>query len=102
MIHVLATISLKPGTRMQYLEVMQWLAPQVRAEVGCIEYAAAVDTATSIAAQVPANADQVTVIERWTNLPSLEVHLKAAHMDEYRSRVKDYVTGVQLQVLEPA
>jgi quinol monooxygenase YgiN len=102
MIHVIATIQLKPGTREEFLKHMHWVTPLVLAETGCIEYGAAVDTSTPIAVQVPLRPDVVTVIEKWTDVPALQAHLQAPHMAEYRTRVKDYVDGVSLQVLEPA
>ena len=46
-------------------------------------------------------ADVVTVVEKWQSLDHLTAHLAAPHMMEYRVRVKDYVTRVSLQVLEP-
>ncbi len=102
MIHVIATIQLNSGTRTEFLKHMTWVTPLVQAEVGCIEYGAAVDTPTPLAVQVPVRPDVVIVIEKWTDLPALQTHLQAPHMAEYRTRVKDYVTGVTLQVLEPA
>ena len=101
MIHVIATITLQPGTRAAFLTHMAWVTPLVRAEVGCIEYGAAVDTPTPLAVQVPPRPDVVIVIEKWADVPALQTHLQAPHMTEYRTRVKDYVTGVTLQVLEP-
>ena len=43
----------------------------------------------------------MTVVEKWETLDALYEHLKAPHMTEYRAKVKDYVRGVELQVLEP-
>ena len=34
MIHVVATITLQPGTRPAFLGVFRWLTPLVRAEIG--------------------------------------------------------------------
>ena len=101
MVHVVATITLKPNTRKHFAEVFRWLTPQVTAEDGCIEYQGVIDIPTTIHVQDPLRADVVTVIEKWTTLDALYAHLKAPHMNEYRSRVKDYVIGVALQVMEP-
>jgi quinol monooxygenase YgiN len=46
--------------------------------------------------------DVVVVVEKWASLDHLKAHLTAPHMGEYRIRVKELVTGVSLQVLEPA
>lgn len=101
MIHVIATIELNAGTREAFLIEFRKLVPLVRAEVGCIEYGAAVDVVTSLPVPVPLRADVVTVVEKWESLDHLHAHLGAPHMLEYRSRVKEYVTRVALQVLQP-
>ena len=101
MLHVVATITLRPGVREPFLREFLAIVPEVRAEDGCVEYGAAVDVATGLAAQPPLRDDVVVVVEKWRDLASLEAHLAADHMLAYRERVKDYVTAVQLQVLEP-
>ncbi len=102
MIHVVATITLNSGTRVQYLEVFRWLTPLVRAEAGCIEYQATVDVPTTIPVQDGPRPDVVTVIEKWASVEALYAHGAMPHMTEYRAKVKDYVAGVKLQVTEPA
>ena len=102
MIHVIATIELHAGVRDEFLTHMAWVTPLVQAEVGCIEYGAAIDTPTTIAVQVPGRPEVVIVIEKWESVEALQAHLHAPHMAEYRTRVKDYVVRVSLQVLEPA
>lgn len=102
MIHVVATISLQPGTRDEFLEVFRRLTPLVQAEDGCIEYQAAVDIPTTLAIQEGPRPDVVTVVEKWDSLDALYAHTRAEHMAEYRSQVKDFVTGVNLLVMEPA
>lgn len=102
MIHVIATIDVAEGKRAAYLEQFNWVVPHVRAEDGCIEYGAAVDTPTPIAVQSAIRPNTVVVVEKWASLEKLQAHLKAPHMDEYRQRVTGLVTGVSLQILEPA
>jgi quinol monooxygenase YgiN len=102
MIHVVATISLEPGTRPAFLEVFRRLTPLVRGEGGCLEYQAAIDVPTTLAIQEGPRPDVVTVVEKWETLEALYAHTSAPHMAEYRARVKDYVTGVNLLVMEPA
>ena len=101
MLHVIATIELAGGTRAEFLENFHWLAPQVRAEDGCLEYGAAIDFPTSIPVQLPPRPDVVVVVEKWENLPRLQAHLAAPHMTEYRQRVAGLVKKVTLQVMEP-
>lgn len=102
MIHVLATITLAPGTRARWLEVFHRLMPLVHAEVGCIEYGPAVDVPTGLSAQGRVNEDEVVVIEKWESLDHLKAHGVAPHMAEYREQVKEMVVGVKLRVLSPA
>ena len=102
MIHVVATIVLNPGTRAAFLEAFAWVTPLVRAESGCVEYQATIDVPTTIAVQEGPRPDVVTVIEKWATLDALYAHLKAPHMTEYRAKVKDFVSSVKIQVLQPA
>ena len=102
MIHVIATIEVKPGTRDAYLAEVRKLVPKVVAEEGCIDYGPTVDAATDIARQIPHRDSVVTILERWEGLAALKAHLAQPHMATYREAVKGYVLGVQLQILEPA
>jgi quinol monooxygenase YgiN len=101
MIHVIATIELANGQRDAFLKEFRALVPKVRAEAGCLEYGPAVDVVSGIAAQGPARPHVVTVVEKWKDLASLQAHLVAPHMQEYRPRVKDLVRTTTLQILEP-
>ncbi len=102
MIHVIATITVKPGTRDAFLAEFHRIVPLVRAEVGCIEYGPTVDVASGMAVQGPLRANVAVIIEKWESLDALKAHTNAPHMAEYRVRVKDYVESVQLQILAPA
>src|SRR5438045_9585570 len=100
MIHVVATITVKPGTRERVLDAFRWVTPLVRAEAGCIEYQATIDVPTTIAVQDGPRPDVVTVIEKWESVEALYAHGVAAHMTEYRTKVKDYVLRVKSVVSE--
>lgn len=102
MLHVLATIELRPGTRDAYLAEFRRLVPKVRAEAGCVAYGPTLDARTDIAAQVPYRENAVTILETWESLAHLKAHLAQPHMAEYRKNVKDFVARVALQILEPA
>jgi len=102
MIHVLATIDLRPGTRDRFLQEFSGIVGEVRAEVGCLEYGAAVDLPTDLPAQPPVRPDVAVIVEKWNDLDALRAHLAAAHMKAYRDRVKPYVVRSTLFVLEPA
>jgi quinol monooxygenase YgiN len=101
MIHIIASIEVKPDTRAAFLEAFHALVPAVHAEDGCIEYGPTVDAKTDIDIQLYRE-NVVTIMEKWESLDHLKAHLKAPHMDVYRESVKDIVVGMQLQILEPA
>lgn len=101
MIHVIATINLKPGTRDQFLIEFLKLVPLVLEEAGCIEYGPAIDAKTDIDAQHVKGPDTVTVVEKWESLDHLNAHLVAPHMAAYRESVKTMVTGATLHILQP-
>jgi len=102
MIHVLATIELQPGTRDQFLAEFHKVMPFVHAEAGCIEYGPTIDAATPIAQQQRAGENVAVIIEKWESVEALQAHLVAPHMTTYREKVKSFVAGVKLQILEPA
>jgi quinol monooxygenase YgiN len=101
MIHVIATIHIKPGQRDAFLAEFHRLVPMVHAETGCIEYGPTVDVASGLAAQEPPRDDVAVIVEKWASLAALKAHLQAPHMAEYRLRVKDLVLGTKIQVLQP-
>ena len=101
MIHVLAQITLAPGSREKFLEQFHQVMPHVLAEEGCLEYGPAVDLPTSLDVQ-KLDEHRVVVIEKWESVAHLEAHLVAPHMNDYRAKVKDFVAAVELQVLQPA
>lgn len=102
MIHVIASIDIAPGKRDAFLAEFHANVPKVKAEVGCLEYGPTVDLPTDIGAQVPVRENAATIVEKWESLEALMDHLASPHMAEYRERVKDMVSAVSIQVLQPA
>src|SRR4051794_27179634 len=102
MIHVIATITVKPDTREQVLEAFRWVTPLVRAETGCIAYEATIDVKTTSPAQDGPRENVVTVVEKWESVEALYAHSATPHMTEYRTKVKDCVVSVKLHVTQPA
>lgn len=99
MIHVLATIEVKPGTRAEFLNVFNQNVPNVLAEDGCHAYVPAVDTVPGFGDLTPRE-NVVVVIEEWESVAHLEAHLAAPHMATFREAAKDMLVGVDLQVLK--
>jgi quinol monooxygenase YgiN len=102
MIHVIATIAVKPGKREAFLAEFHRIVPLVRAEAGCIEYGPAIDVASGLSMQGPLRENVAVILEKWASVEALKAHSKATHMAEYRVRVQDLVESVTLQVLAPA
>ncbi|MBT3344879.1 MAG: antibiotic biosynthesis monooxygenase [Gemmatimonadetes bacterium] len=102
MIHVLAMIDLKEGTREQFLQEFHGIVTEVRAEVGCIEYGPTIDVDTGNEKIQAPRENAVTIVEKWESLDALSAHLVAPHMLAYRERVKDIVNGSTVYVTEPA
>jgi quinol monooxygenase YgiN len=101
MIHVIATIQLKPDCREDYLKILGENVPKVKAEDGCLAYQPAIDVDSGLPAQGPIRPDVVTLVEAWQSLDALLAHLKSTHMAAYREAVKDFVLDLKVQVLKP-
>jgi quinol monooxygenase YgiN len=101
MIHVIATVHLKSGKRDDFLRELMSIVPLVCAEQGCLEYSPSLDLKTSLPTQAVPREDVVVIVERWESMECLEAHLVAPHMLQYRSKVRDFIASVQLQILQP-
>lgn len=102
MIHVVATLTVDPARREEFLAAFAELTPLVRAEEGCLEYEATIDEPTSIEPQELAGDAAVVVIEKWESVSALEAHLAAPHMDAFREKTSEVLRGLTLRVLKPA
>ena len=101
MIHVIASIGVKPGKRAAFIETFKANIPNVLAEDGCIEYIPAIDAESGIEAQW-LDETVVTVIEKWETLAALHAHLAAPHMEKFRNDTALLVEDVSLTILENA
>jgi quinol monooxygenase YgiN len=101
MIHVLASIGIKPGKRAAFIKKFKANVPAVLAEDGCVEYIPAIDTESGIEAQW-VDETVVTVIEKWETLAALKAHLVAPHMEQFRIDTKHLVEDISLSILENA
>jgi quinol monooxygenase YgiN len=102
MIHVLAVITAKPGQRDTILASFNANVPAVRAEVGCIEYGAAVDSANPLPFQTAYGSDAFVVIEKWASMDALKAHAAAPHMVAYSAKTRDLVASRVIHILSPA
>jgi quinol monooxygenase YgiN len=102
MIHVLAVITANPGQRERVLEAFRANVAAVRAEEGCIEYGAAVDTEGFGGFQTQFGPETFVAIEKWTSAEALKAHAAAPHMAAYAARTKPMIASRTIHVLSPA
>jgi quinol monooxygenase YgiN len=102
MIHVVATVQVKPGKREEFLKHFRAIVSTVLFEKGCKKYGPTVDLPAGLPRQVDPRPDTVVIVEEWDTLDDLKAHLAAPHMATYREKVKDLVVSAQLQVLQDA
>lgn len=100
MIHVIAIITAKSGKRAEVLANFKANVPAVRAEKGCIEYGATVDTDGGPFAKF--GADTFVVIEKWESMDHLKAHAAAPHMKAYAEKNKDLLANRAVHVLNNA
>ncbi len=101
LIDVIASITIKPGCRDQFVKRFLENVPHVLAEDGCVHYYPTVDIETGIGVQAM-DPNVVTVVEQWESVEHLHAHLQAPHMLTYREDVKDWVEGASIKVLTKA
>jgi quinol monooxygenase YgiN len=101
MIHVVAILTCKPGTRDTVLKEFRANVPNVRAEKGCIEYGGGIDIEPGPSFQTRCGADTFMVIEKWEDLAALKAHAVAPHQVAFGAKVKDMLEKRQIHILTP-
>ena len=99
MIHVLAIITTKPGTREEVLGHFRANMPAVHAEAGCIEYGPVID------AEFPGakfGGDTFVVVEKWESADHLKAHAASPHMAAYGAKTKELLEKREIHVMQPA
>ena len=99
MIRVVAVITAKPGRRDEILTAFRANVAAVRAEQGCIEYAAHVDAAGIGPFQAKFGPDAFVVLEFWENPEALAAHVVAPHMAAYGAKTRDLIASRAIHVL---
>ena len=102
MIHVLAIVTTKPGTRARFLDAYRANLPAVLAEQGCLAYEAVIDVTASSPGFAQFGPDVFVVVERWASLEALHAHAVAPHMKAYQATVKEWAVSTAVHVLEAA
>ena len=99
MIRVVAVITAHPGRREEILSAFRANVANVRAEKGCIEYAAHVDAPDIGPFQAKFGPDTFVVLESWESAQELRDHIAAPHMKAYGQRTKDLISTRTIHVL---
>ena len=101
MIHVIAVVTTKRGQRDNVLQAFRANVPAVRAEQGCIEYEASIDSVPLLSFQTDFGADTFVVIEKWESIEALKAHSMAPHMVAYGTRTREMISNRVIHVLSP-
>ena len=99
MIRVVAVITAKPGRRDELLAAFRANVPNVRAEQGCIEYAAHADADGIGPFQARFGPDAFAVLESWESVQALSAHIATPHMRAYGQKTKDLIASRVIHVL---
>jgi len=93
MIYVIATMTLKPGTRDKVLAAAKPCIAATRKEKGCIFY----DLNTSAE-----NPNLLTFVERWETREDLAAHAKSEHIKVWRAASGEHVASRMIEIITPA
>jgi quinol monooxygenase YgiN len=103
MIHVVATMTAKPGRRAELLERFLAVVPIVHTEDGCIEYRPIIDNDAGLnGARDPVGADTYIVIEKWASVEALDAHSVTDHMRKFGQEAGDLIANRVLHVMQDA
>jgi quinol monooxygenase YgiN len=75
--------------------------PAVRAEKGCIEYDATIDTEGMGSFQTKFGPDTFVVVEKWESTDALKAHSAAPHMAAYAAKTRENIASRVIHVLSP-
>ena len=93
MIYVIASITLKPGMRAEFVKkANELVVPQTNAEAGCIDY----DLTES-----SADPNLAVFVERWETREALAAHLEAEHMLAWRPVSNPMIADRKVEIIHP-
>lgn len=99
MIHVFATVNVRPGYKDKVLSELMRIQPRVLNESGCYQYLPLEDEKSQFPRQLEYRENTITLLEQWESVEHLEAHLATPHMKAYQERVSLWVESVSLQIL---
>ena len=93
MIYVIATMTLKPGTRDKVLAAAKPCIEATRKEAGCIFYDLNVSQT---------DPNLLTFVERWESKDHLGAHAKTDHIKAWRAASGEHVASRVIEIITPA
>ncbi len=92
MIYVVATLTLKPGTRAHLVEPARACIAETRKEAGCISY----DLHASVT-----DDDTMVFVERWETREALTAHSKQPHLAVWREASAPRLVSRRIEIVHP-
>lgn len=92
MIYIIATLTLKPGTRDKVIAAAKPCIAATRQEPGCLHY----DLNVSVTDE-----NQVVFVEQWKSRDDLGLHFERPHMKTWREAGGEYITNKSIEVIYP-
>jgi len=91
MIHLIATLQIKPGSLPQIREAVMPCIEATLNEPGCISY----DLHQSLTDE-----NQLVFVERWQNRASLDNHFTAPHLIEWREKGGPFFLSRKIEIID--
>ncbi len=93
MLHLIATLTIKPGSLDAIKKAVQPCIDATRKEKGCISY----DLHQSLTDE-----NTLVFVERWSDKAALEAHFREPHLIAWREAGGPYFLGRKIEIIENA
>lgn len=93
MIHLIATIHIKPGSKQSVIDAATPCIAATRNEPGCLRYDLNADVQDE---------NKLVFIEEWKTRDDLTKHFEQPHMAVWRAAAQDLILDRSIQVIHPA
>ena len=92
MIYIIATLTIKPGTRDAVIAAAKPCIEATRQEPGCVRYDLNADVT---------NENQLVFVEQWKTREDVDLHLKTPHVAAWREAGGQYFLDRKIEVINP-
>ncbi len=90
MIHLIATLTIQPGSLEKVVSAAQPCIDATREEEGCISYDLLVDVTENT---------RLKFVERWENRAALDAHFDTPHLQAWREAGGQYFTSRHIEII---